>query len=85
MLWLCTLLDAVHIVRCCGCAHCWMLAPSCALWDGVAGVVAVQDISPGVAGWRIAATGVVLEQEAGLQLVKKLKLVGTPFKVGLLQ
>lgn len=31
--------------------------------------------------WRIASTAVVLEQEAELRVVKKLKLVGTPIKV----
>ncbi|KAI8474956.1 MAG: ribosome biogenesis protein BMS1-like protein [Monoraphidium minutum] len=48
------------------------------------GVVALQAgvaLNPSAAGWRIAATGVVLEQEADLRVVKKLKLVGTPFKV----
>lgn len=48
------------------------------------GVVALQAgvaLNPSAAGWRIAATGVVLEQEAELRVVKKLKLVGTPFKV----
>lgn len=46
-----------------------------------AGVMAVQSLAPGQAGWRIAATAVALEQDAGLAVVKKLKLVGTPYKV----
>ncbi|KIY94899.1 putative Ribosome biogeneis protein BMS1 like protein [Monoraphidium neglectum] len=48
------------------------------------GVVALQAgvaLNPSAASWRIAGTGVVLEQEADLRVVKKLKLVGTPFKV----
>jgi hypothetical protein len=50
-----------------------------------AGVVAIQASAAGPtppASWRIAATAVVLEQEAELRVVKKLKLVGTPLKVG---
>jgi hypothetical protein len=50
----------------------------------VAGVVAIQASAAGPtppASWRIAATAVVLEQEAELRIVKKLKLVGTPLKV----
>ena len=49
------------------------------------GVVAIQASAAGPnppASWRIAATAVVLEQEAELRVVKKLKLVGTPIKVG---
>ena len=40
-----------------------------------------------LAGWRVAATGVVVEQQAGgeqaagARVVKKLKLVGTPYRV----
>jgi hypothetical protein len=48
------------------------------------GVVAIQASAAGPtppASWRIAATAVVLEQEAELRIVKKLKLVGTPLKV----
>lgn len=48
------------------------------------GVVAIQAAAAGPsppASWRIAGTGVVLEQEAELRIVKKLKLVGSPLKV----
>lgn len=47
-----------------------------------AGVLAVQKLEGQQANWRIAATGVVLQLDASLRIVKKLKLVGTPFKVG---
>jgi hypothetical protein len=40
------------------------------------GLAAVQSLSANAKGWRIAATGVVLEQEAQIRVVKKLKLVG---------
>ncbi|GIL90192.1 hypothetical protein Vretimale_16386 [Volvox reticuliferus] len=45
------------------------------------GVVAVQRLDGQLAGWRIAATGVVTELDADVRVVKKLKLVGTPFKI----
>jgi len=45
------------------------------------GVLAVQKTNSGVSHWRIAATGVVLQLDASLKVVKKLKLVGTPFKI----
>lgn len=40
------------------------------------GVVAVQNTGDDVRGWRVSATGVVLELDADLRVVKKLKLVG---------
>ena len=45
------------------------------------GVVAVQNMGSAVRRWRISATGVVLELDAQFRIMKKLKLVGTPFKV----
>lgn len=45
------------------------------------GVLAVQKLDSGQASWRIAATGVVLQLDASLRIMKKLKLVGAPFKV----
>lgn len=45
------------------------------------GVVMIQGIDGAARGWRISATGVVLELDAGLRVVKKLKLVGNPFKI----
>jgi hypothetical protein len=45
------------------------------------GVLAVQRLEGGQRGWRVAATGVVLQLDASLRVVKKLKLVGTPYKI----
>ncbi|BDA50761.1 probable pre-rRNA-processing protein TSR1 homolog at N-terminal half [Coccomyxa sp. Obi] len=45
------------------------------------GVLAVQSTAANQRGWRTSATGVVLGQEAAPRVVKKLKLVGTPFKI----
>ena len=45
------------------------------------GVVAIQKPSNNLAGWRISATGVVLEVDESAPVTKKLKLVGEPYKI----
>lgn len=56
-----------------------------AVWGPLAppstGVLCVQKLDSQSAHWRIAATGVVLQLDASLKIVKKLKLVGTPAKI----
>merc|ERR1712226_1082572 len=45
------------------------------------GILAIQRISGNIPGFRIAATGVALELNESFEIVKKLKLVGTPTKI----
>jgi ribosome biogenesis protein BMS1 len=45
------------------------------------GILAIQRMTGNVSGFRIAATGVSLELDASFNVVKKLKLVGTPTKI----
>jgi ribosome biogenesis protein BMS1 len=45
------------------------------------GILAIQRMTGKISGFRIAATGTVLELDASFPVVKKLKLVGTPTKI----
>ncbi|TMW64967.1 hypothetical protein Poli38472_009134 [Pythium oligandrum] len=45
------------------------------------GVLAFQSLSNSVEGFRVSGTGVVLELDHKFDVMKKLKLIGTPFKI----
>ncbi|XP_076662632.1 ribosome biogenesis protein BMS1 homolog [Halictus rubicundus] len=45
------------------------------------GVLAVQDVASRAPGFRIAATGSIVEADKSTQIMKKLKLTGVPMKI----
>lgn len=45
------------------------------------GVVAIQDVATRIPGFRIAATGSIVEMDKSTQIMKKLKLTGVPLKI----
>ncbi|OAD47009.1 Ribosome biogenesis protein bms1 [Eufriesea mexicana] len=45
------------------------------------GVLAVQDVATRLPGFRIAATGTIVEMDKSTQIMKKLKLTGVPMKI----
>lgn len=45
------------------------------------GILAIQDVATRQPGFRIAATGAVVETDKTTQIMKKLKLTGVPFKI----
>jgi len=46
------------------------------------GIIAVQSLGGSVSSWRISGTAVVMELDARFDIMKKLKLVGHPYKMG---
>lgn len=61
--------------------HCWafLCGPMCPQGTGFLAIQAVTNTD--VPNFRIAATGTVLESDMTTQLVKKLKLIGYPYKI----
>ncbi|KAK9299287.1 hypothetical protein QLX08_007645 [Tetragonisca angustula] len=45
------------------------------------GMLAIQDVATRVPGFRIAATGSIVEMDKSTQIMKKLKLTGVPMKI----
>lgn len=45
------------------------------------GVLAIQDVATRIPGFRIAATGSIVEMDKSTQIMKKLKLTGVPMKI----
>ncbi|XP_078040223.1 ribosome biogenesis protein BMS1 homolog isoform X2 [Augochlora pura] len=45
------------------------------------GILAVQDVASRAPGFRIAATGSIVEMDKSTQIMKKLKLTGVPMKI----
>ncbi|KAE9556697.1 hypothetical protein FO519_000103 [Halicephalobus sp. NKZ332] len=45
------------------------------------GFLAIQSVDENINGYRIAATGSVMAMDKSIQVVKKLKLVGTPYEI----
>lgn len=45
------------------------------------GILAVQDVATRIPGFRIAATGSIVEMDKSTQIMKKLKLTGVPMKI----
>mmetsp|Transcript_56299 Transcript_56299/g.127990 ORF Transcript_56299/g.127990 Transcript_56299/m.127990 type:complete len:849 (+) Transcript_56299:678-3224(+) len=60
--------------------HCMMTAWA-PLVHPQTGILCVRNWAPGVAGFRIAATGLVLEASTQFRIVKKLKFVGEPKQI----
>lgn len=61
-------------MHCFGTVYAPLIAPN-------SGFVCFNKMSSGTAGFRIAATGTVLSVDESTEIVKKLKLTGTPYKI----